>query len=163
MQLEKALPHKYVLVDSGHPKSKNGKYYEHNLIIENLLCRFLVENESVHHINEIKHDNRIENLFLCSRYQHDKAHGMKTVSKYRLYPHWKQKICSRCGETFYGNANTIRNRKRCSISCKSIKVDKLCYGCGSIYTVPLQHYDNWEYCSRLCKRKANNDASKYRP
>ena len=153
----------YVLVESNHSKSKSGLYYEHILIMEKLLKRVLYNWETVHHINEIKSDNRIENLFLCSRVEHDKAHGMRTVSMYRLSPHWISKICTRCGKKFYGDPKIIKNRKRCSVSCKPIKVDKTCYSCGNIYTVPIQQVQKWEYCSRLCKRKANNDASKYRP
>ena len=152
----------YVLVESKHPNAKNNLYYEHILIIEKILKRFLYKWETVHHINEIKSDNRIENLFVCSRHQHDKAHGMKTVSMYKLNSNWISKTCTRCNKIFYGNPSSIKNRKRCSVSCRPIKVDKFCYGCGSIYTVPIHQYDTWLYCSRLCKRKANDDASKYR-
>ena len=49
-----------------HPRSKsNGGYvFEHILIIEKFLGRFLLEGETVHHINGVKDDNRIENLEL---------------------------------------------------------------------------------------------------
>ena len=61
------MQHKYTLIRSSHPKSINGKYYEHILVVEKYLKRYLHDNETVHHINEIKTDNRIENLFVCSR------------------------------------------------------------------------------------------------
>lgn len=160
MPLEDRLHNKYVLVESNHPKSINGKYYEHILIMEKIIGRRLLVNESVHHINEIKNDNRIENLFVCSRLEHDKAHGMKTVSQYKLHSNWISKKCNKCGKIFYGNPKIIKDRKRCSISCRSIRVDKECKLCGNIYTVPIQQSHNWVFCSRLCKRKANNDAGK---
>jgi hypothetical protein len=136
--------------------------YQHIIVVEKHMGRKLYTWETVHHINEIKTDNHIDNLFVCSRQEHDKAHGMRTVSMYKLYPNWISKTCSKCHKKFYGSPNSIKNRKRCSVSCKPIKVDKICYSCGNIYTIPIQQVQNWEYCSRLCKRKANNDASKHR-
>jgi hypothetical protein len=136
--------------------------YQHVIVVEKHMGRKLYAWETVHHINEIKTDNHIDNLFVCSRQEHDKAHGMRTVSMYKLYPNWISKTCSKCHKKFYGSPNSIKNRKRCSVSCKPIKVDKICYSCGNIYTIPIQQVQNWEYCSRLCKRKANNDASKHR-
>ena len=98
LQLES---HKYIVVKSTHPKSVGGQYYEHILIVEKNIGRQLYDWETIHHINEIKKDNRIENLFLCSRTQHDKAHGMKTVSLYRLFPHWISKECKKCRRIFW--------------------------------------------------------------
>lgn len=60
-----------------HPKSFKGWYYEHRLVIERQLDRILQEWETVHHINENKQDNRLQNLFLCTREQHNKAHQTK--------------------------------------------------------------------------------------
>lgn len=147
----------YVLVESSHPKSIDGFYYEHILLIEKFIGRRLYDNESVHHINEIKDDNRLENLFLCPRQEHDKAHGMKTVSMYKLHESWIKKQCKNCGKDFYGKPSVIKNRVKCSATCKPIKVDKRCDWCDRIYTVPLRYQHMWDYCSRLCRRKANND------
>ena len=65
----------YILVyQPNHPKSFKGWYYEHRLVIEKQLNRILDDWETIHHINEDKIDNRLINLFLCSRSQHNKAH-----------------------------------------------------------------------------------------
>lgn len=147
----------YVLVPSKHPKSINNMYYEHILIMENHIGRTLKEYESVHHINGIKDDNRIENLFLCHRREHDKAHGMKTVSLYKLHKTWVKKNCKYCNVEFYGTPYIMKNRVRCTSNCKPIKVDKTCDWCGKIYTVPVIKEHLWDYCSRLCRRKATNE------
>jgi hypothetical protein len=57
-----------------HPKSFKGWYYEHRLIIEKQLNRIINDWETIHHINNDKTDNRLINLFLCSRLEHNKAH-----------------------------------------------------------------------------------------
>ena len=154
MRLERDKHKEYVVL-----KQTKTLKYEHVAIVEEFIGRSLNKNETVHHINGIKNDNRIENLFVCSRQQHDKAHGMKTVSLYRLQPYWVSKVCSKCARQFYGNPKTIKDRKRCSVSCKPIKVDKECLSCGNIYTIPIQHTAQWLYCSRKCKRKVSNDSN----
>lgn len=48
-----------------HPRAKSNPYvFEHILVVEELLGRFLEKDETVHHINGVKDDNRPENLEL---------------------------------------------------------------------------------------------------
>jgi DNA-directed RNA polymerase subunit RPC12/RpoP len=57
-----------------HPYGKGNYVYEHRLVMENYLGRYLSKDEVVHHINEIKNDNRIENLQLMSNSEHTTLH-----------------------------------------------------------------------------------------
>jgi len=54
-----------------HPHSKKNYIQEHRVVVEEFLGRYLKPEEVVHHINEIKDDNRIENLML---FKNNKEH-----------------------------------------------------------------------------------------
>lgn len=52
-------------------RTHKGKYvFEHRIVMEEKLKRFLKKNESVHHRNGVKDDNRIENLEIVLKNPH---------------------------------------------------------------------------------------------
>lgn len=64
------------MVDTDHPRkrlySKNGKQrmypyvFEHQLVMEEALGRFLEPHEMIHHIDGDKLNNKLSNLYLCT-------------------------------------------------------------------------------------------------
>lgn len=68
----------YVLVYSPeHPHAKDRRYVrEHRLVMEQNLGRYLEPHEVVHHVNDDKQDNRIENLKL---FQSNAEHLAETL------------------------------------------------------------------------------------
>lgn len=58
-----------------HPKAHSNRIPEQILIAEKALGRYLTKNEVIHHINGIKSDNRVENLYLFpSNIEHSSYH-----------------------------------------------------------------------------------------
>lgn len=82
---------------------ENALYHRH--IMEKHLGRKLKRDEYVHHINEDKQDNRLENLQVMSPDEHNKHH----LQKYPL-----TKICVICGEEFTPLPTKRSRNKICS-------------------------------------------------
>ena len=75
----------YVLVYfPGHPNAMcDGTVFEHRLVMEEILGRYLTQGETVHHINRIRNDNSPTNLKLYdSRSEHmHLAHSQELKDK----------------------------------------------------------------------------------
>lgn len=65
----------YVLVrNPTHPFAVKGFVPEHRLIMEKKIGRILRKDEFVHHINAVKDDNRLSNLWLTNEWHHGVSH-----------------------------------------------------------------------------------------
>lgn len=87
----------YILKKDYTSSNKQGYILEHRYIMEQHIGRLLTSKECVHHINEDKSDNRIENLRLCIKGHNHKQHhrGMKYKNtKIRLAA--GKKLCGIC-------------------------------------------------------------------
>lgn len=102
-----------------HPMSKQryGWVLEHRYIMSLHLGRVLTREEIVHHKDENKLNNIIENLELTNRSEHARGHEYVGV----------QSVCLHCGESFYTKQSEIdRGRaKYCSTECSGIATRKV--------------------------------------
>ena len=85
-----------------HPNSDTKGYiFEHRVVVEMDCGRFLKPGEDVHHKNEIKHDNRIQNLEIISRSAHTMLHNLGSVQSETT----RQKISDKAKKRFSNKKN----------------------------------------------------------
>lgn len=84
----------YALVPEHPSATKKGYVLLHRIVVENNLGRLLNNNEVVHHKNQNKFDNRIENLEVFSLSEHTRLHMQKHGRK------WAKLKCPICGKIF---------------------------------------------------------------
>jgi hypothetical protein len=96
-----------------HPNSHSKGYVlEHRAVVEKKLGRYLLEEEVVHHIDENKHNNLIENLQVMSRADHTSLH-FKTGRTFLTL------VCPNCGQSFKRELRQLHktNTPKCGRKC----------------------------------------------
>jgi hypothetical protein len=101
-----------------HPNAiDHGYVLYHRVLMENKIGRVLKNHEIVHHINENKRDNRLENLELMNYRDHIKNHSFKQGKQY------VELKCPSCNKNFNKDRNHSHLARKgiytvCSQKCK---------------------------------------------
>lgn len=173
---------------SNHPFNVSGYVLEHRIVIENAMRieyqnhHFLVEIDSVkylkrdievHHVNEVKSDNIIENLIACTSSGHKDLHAGRVPMLSECWPVQKETVadearyktidCQKCKKAFQIKLSVWKKRgaKFCSNVCASgyegdlpSIVYKKCETCGQEYSLKRSVFltGKSKFCSIKCKK-----------
>ena len=173
-----------------HPFAVQGRVFQHRLVMESMMAgaaghHFLVEINGkhylkpgidVHHKNEIRNDNRPENLIACTKPAHKDIHAGRTPMAGEVWPSNGDemaasprsvlKTCAVCAKSFsIRKSHADRGAgKFCSRACfraeheasgLPAKVDRDCQVCGSAFKAPRFQVlaGRGRYCSTACRIK----------
>jgi len=75
----------FIFDKTHHRADSRGYVLEHIVILEKKIGKKLKDNEVCHHINEIRDDNREDNLMVMTREEHNKHHNPFTKDKSGKY------------------------------------------------------------------------------
>lgn len=113
--------YKYCKTSPQHPRANSsGLYPLHRVLMENKLGRLLTKNEVVHHKDNDKENNIIDNLEVLTKSQHAKKHS-KEIKRVKCF-------CGQCLSVFYIKPFEYRLRLKrnkykkifCSTSCGAV-------------------------------------------
>lgn len=112
-----------------HPfaSGKTPRVFEHRLVMEKKIGRYLGPDEICHHINGLKTDNRIENLVLTTRKEHPRlhpGHQKKMLERQQILHPPTTKKCSTCGKEIRLTPAQIKENKHGYFYCCLAHVDR---------------------------------------
>lgn len=125
---------------------------EHRLVMERHLGRTLGQDEHVHHLNEVKHDNRLENLELTTRADHIADHHAQV----RVPHKWVIVNCTECGVDFERRVAEVAEHPECFCSRECYRRNRArggistCAGCGGTFRRP----GGGKFCSPECYHRS---------
>jgi hypothetical protein len=122
----------------------DGYVYEHIYIVEESLGRHLTKDEHVHHLDENRSNNRIDNLIVLSNKDHGKLHGYLNRLKSQYYT--KQEpyeiYCLQCGRILERT-----QKKYCSNPCRDKTGHKRKVKDRPSYEQLLEEINSSNYCA----------------
>lgn len=173
-----------------HPFASRGKVFQHRLVMEAMMAgatghHFLVEINGrnylkpgidVHHKNEIKDDNRPENLIACTKSAHKDIHAGRIPMVGEVWPSQGDEIaatprtvyrtCEHCGATFTKKRSDVNRGagKFCSSQCHRASqatsglpalIPSSCQVCGAGFVAKRHRVlaGQGRYCSTACRIK----------
>jgi hypothetical protein len=77
----------WLIYKPNHPRARKGYIFEHILVAEKKLGRYLKIKEPVHHINGLRDDNRPENLWI---FPNNRSHLIYENNVMATYKKWIQ-------------------------------------------------------------------------
>jgi DNA-binding transcriptional regulator YiaG len=119
--------YKMILVKNHPNADRFGYVFEHRLVMEQYLGRYLTKYEVVHHKNEDKSDNRIENLYLSTISMHTTIHNQAE----QMSEETKAKISQKAKERFkdktkHPSYKSVDINKIILMRTRNYKIDEIC-------------------------------------